>query len=141
MPVDRVRDLTMTNRAAVPTLALVPPGMQTLMEELQLAVPTGLKKCATVEEIVHGKPESFYAVALIPSGSLPPEQWWNLWGYLQAMEPRPSVLVYAIRSDFEMWTSVLDAGGFDVIVAPFTKEKLRAAISAAIGDFYGRHKI
>jgi len=40
-----------------------------------------------------------------------------------------------------MWTSVLDAGGFDVIVAPFTKEKLRAAISAAIGDFYGRHKI
>lgn len=129
----------MADRVVIPTLALIPPDMQPLMKELNEAVPEGLKQCSSVEEIVHAEPEQAYAVVLIPCSSLPAEQWWNLWGFLQAMEPRPSVLVYALKSDFEMWTSVLDAGGFDVVLAPFAVEKLRAAISAAAADFNHRH--
>jgi FixJ family two-component response regulator len=128
----------MVDHAVTRTLALVPAGMQPFMEGLERAVPEGLKQCSTIEDVIHGTPEDVWAVVLIPSCSLPPEQWWSLWGFLQTIEPRPSVLVYALKSDFEMWTSVLDAGGFDVIVAPFTVEKLHAAIETAAADFYRR---
>jgi FixJ family two-component response regulator len=130
----------MTDRVITATLALIPLELQPFMEALDSAVPTGIKRYASIEEIVHEAPEHAYAVALIPASSIPPEQWWNLWGFLQAMEPLPSILVYALRSDFEMWSSVLDAGGFDVLVAPFTVEKLQCAISTASDDFLRRQR-
>jgi DNA-binding NtrC family response regulator len=57
------------------------------------------------------------------------------------MEPRPSILVYAEKSDFSMWAGALDAGAFDLIVAPFTVEKLREAILSAGADFAQRSEI
>lgn len=129
----------MSGDAAAVTLALVPRGMQPYMGELEAATPGSLRRCATVQELVDESAESLYAVALIPSAGFSPEEWWSLWGYLHTMEPRPSILVYALRSDFEMWTAVLEAGGFDVVVAPFTAEKLRKAIASASAEFLRRH--
>lgn len=128
----------MTDRAVTATLALIPFQMEPFLQELKGVAFKGIKRCTSIDEIVHGAAEQAYAVVLIPASGISPEQWWSFWGFLQAMEPPPSILVYALRSDFEMWSSVLDAGGFDVIVAPFTADKLRSAISAAFADFCSR---
>ena len=121
--------------AEVEVLALVPRPMQGYMEELEAASPGTLKRVASIEELAHSAVEKVYAVTLIPATGFSSEEWWSLWGCINGMEPRPSLLVYALRSDFEMWTSVLDSGGYDVIVAPFTAEKLRRAIQAAAAEF------
>lgn len=132
----------MSDDAAANTLALIPHGMQVYMEELEAAAPGSLKQYATVENLVHHSGgeagEPLYSVALIPAAGLSPEEWWTLWGFLQNMDPRPSILVYALRSDFGMWSSVLDSGGFDVILAPFTANKLRHAIFSASAEFHRR---
>jgi len=130
----------MSDEVVADTLALVPDGMQPHMAELRAATPGPLRLCATVQELVCESAERIYAVALIPSTGFLPEEWWTTWGCLNDMEPRPSVLIYALRSDFEMWTSVLESGGFDVIVAPFTAEKLRKAIASAVAEFSRRNR-
>ena len=121
--------------AEVEVLALDPRPMQGYMEELEVASPGNLRSVASIEELALASVEKLYAVTLIPATGFSSEEWWSLWGCINGMEPRPSLLVYALRSDFEMWSSVLDSGGYDVIVAPFTAEKLRRAIQAAAAEF------
>jgi len=75
-----------------------------------------------------------YAVVLLPA-TLPSQEWWNICGVVNTMERRPSILIYAVRSDFPTWSDILEAGGFDVVVAPFTQHKLQEAISAAAHDY------
>lgn len=116
-------------------LALVPHRMKFYLEALEAAAPCSLKQVSSIEEFVHISGEQSYEVILIPARGFTSEQWWSLWGSVNSMEPHPSILVYAIRSDFEMWSSVLEAGGYDVIVAPFTETKLRFALQSAAQEF------
>jgi hypothetical protein len=57
-------------------------------------------------------------------------------GAVSLLDPRPSILVYALKSDFRIWAGVLAAGGFDVITAPFTQEKFSHALHSAEDDFH-----
>ena len=124
----------MDDHADESVLAFVPRQMQAYMEQLEVAAPGNLSRVASIEELVHASAEKPFAVALIPASATTSEQWWSIWGCVNAMEPKPAILVYAVRSDFAMWSSVLEAGGYDVVVAPFTAEKLRSAIKAAAAD-------
>ena len=54
-----------------------------------------------------------YQVALIPA-SLPHSEWWELWGAISMLAVRPAILVYSEFSSFELWSGVLDFGGYDV---------------------------
>lgn len=130
----------MRNGASVDILALVPTSMRVYMGELAAAVHGHLKRFTFIEEMVHDSSENIYTVALIPATGFSPEDWWTIWGFLNDMDPRPCILVYALRSDFGLWSSVLDAGAFDLIVAPFTEEKLRRAILSASEEFARRSK-
>jgi DNA-binding NtrC family response regulator len=115
-------------------LALVPDEMQRKMTALERAVIGSLTSChETVELVQHLRWEG-YSVVLLPA-TLPSQEWWNIWGVVNTMERRPSILVYAVRSDFQTWSGILEAGGFDVVVAPFTQHKLQEAISAATHDY------
>ncbi len=120
-------------------LALIPYEMQRNMQYLGDAVVGALTICDTVEDFVHHSREKIYAVALIPA-SLPTHDWWTLWGLLSTVEPQPAILVYTLSSDFPMWSGVLEAGGFDVVVAPFTETKLRRAVESAEDYFYRRSR-
>lgn len=128
----------MSNDAEGLILALVPPAMMLHLKALAAAAPLQLTQIGSIEELAQLAPEATYEVVLIPASGFTSEQWWPLWGSISSMEPRPSILVYALHSDFEMWSSVLEAGGYDVIVAPFTEEKLRAALRSAAGEFARR---
>jgi len=125
----------MSDWIAGDVLAFVPKEMQDVMRELEAAVPCHLRRAGSIEELAGLAAEESYSVVLLPATGFTTEQWWSIWGRVQAMAPRPSILVYALRSDFELWSSVLDSGGYDVVVAPFSAEKLERAVRAAAAEF------
>jgi FixJ family two-component response regulator len=127
----------MTENFTGDVLALIPRNMQRNMRHLVNAVAGVLTICGSADDFAQYSRQKVYAVALIPA-SLPAHDWWTLWGLLSTMEPQPSILVYTLSSDFPMWSGVLEAGGFDVIVAPFTQANLRRAIESAANYFYQR---
>jgi FixJ family two-component response regulator len=127
----------MTANALVNVLALVPYEMQSRMAELERAVSGQLTTCTRTDAFIQCSRNRSYSVALVPD-SLPAHEWWSIWGQLTTMDPQPSILVYALSSDFPMWSGVLETGGFDVIVAPFAEAKLREAIKLAAEYFEQR---
>jgi DNA-binding NtrC family response regulator len=78
-----------------------------------------------------------YHVALLPA-ALPDTCWWSLWGEITLLHPRPEILVYAHTADFRLWSGVLEVGGYDVIVEPFTDKELQRAVRRAAGSFSER---
>jgi FixJ family two-component response regulator len=127
----------MTENPTGDVLALIPYDLQRNMWRLGNAVVGVMTICGNADDFAQRSREMIYAVALIPA-SLPTPEWWALWGLLSTMEPQPSILVYTRSSDFQMWSGVLEAGGFDVVVAPFTEAKLKKAIESAKDYFYQR---
>jgi FixJ family two-component response regulator len=127
----------MTENSTGDVLALIPYDMQRSMRHLVNVVVGVLTICDNADDFAQHSRQKIYAVALIPA-SLPTQEWWTLWGLLSTMEPQPSILVYTLSSDFPMWSAVLEAGGFDVLVAPFTEVNLRTAVESATNYFYQR---
>lgn len=78
-----------------------------------------------------------YHVALVPA-VLPDSGWWSLWGELALLNPRPEILVYAHETTFQLWSGVLEIGGYDVIEEPFAEEELKSAVTRAAHSFEER---
>lgn len=57
--------------------------------------------------------------------------WRALWNEICLLNPRPALLVYTHTASFQLWSSVLESGGYDVIVEPFTDEELQGAVLRA----------
>jgi DNA-binding NtrC family response regulator len=81
--------------------------------------------------------DGVFQVALLPA-SLSDTDWWELWGVLALLNPRPAVLVYAREVTFRLWSGVLELGCYDVIVDPFSDETLQGAVSGAAKSFEER---
>jgi FixJ family two-component response regulator len=124
----------MTANALVNVLAFVPYEMRSQMGELERAVSGKLTICNHTDEFIRSSRAQTHSVVFVPD-SLRMHEWWTVWGHLTIMDPQPSILVYALTSDFPMWSGVLDTGGFDVIVSPFSEAKLRDAIMSAAEYF------
>lgn len=77
-----------------------------------------------------------YQVALLPASLPNTEDWWAIWGDLSMLSPKPAILVYAHTASFQLWSGVLEAGGYDVIVEPLTDDKLKEALLRA-AESYG----
>jgi len=80
---------------------------------------------------------NLFHVALLPA-ALPDSDWWAVWGEISLLNPRPAVLVYAHAASFQLWSGVLEAGGYDVIVEPFCDEELQGAVLQAAQNFKER---
>jgi CheY-like chemotaxis protein len=78
--------------------------------------------------------EDVFQVALLP-GDLSDINRWEFWGVLTRLHPSPVILVYTRDPSFQMWSGVLDAGGHDVVVEPFSDEELQAAVVRAAKSF------
>ena len=76
-----------------------------------------------------------YEVALLPAVLPEGIDWWSIWGELAHLTRRPAILVYAQFANFHLWAEVLDAGGYDVVEEPFTRETLREAVLRAAWSF------
>jgi hypothetical protein len=78
--------------------------------------------------------ETSYQVALLPA-DVPGNGWWSLWGEIALLSPRPEILVYTHKPSFELWSGVLEAGGFDILVEPLTAGYLQRAVLRAAKSF------
>ena len=78
-----------------------------------------------------------YHVALLPA-ALPDNGWWALWGEMALLNPRPEILVYAETASFQLWSGVLEIGGYDVIIEPLTDDELQRAVMRAARSFRER---
>jgi hypothetical protein len=81
--------------------------------------------------------DGVFQVALLPA-SLCDTDWWELWGVLALLNPRPAILVYAREVTFLLWSGVLELGGYDVIVDPFSDEALQNVVLGAAKSFEER---
>lgn len=72
-----------------------------------------------------------YQVVLLPASLPNTEDWWAIWGDVAMLSPKPAILVYAHSASFQLWSGVLEAGAYDLIVEPLTDEKLRKALLCA----------
>ncbi len=78
--------------------------------------------------------DDVFQVGLLP-GSLGDTDWRELWGLLALLDRRPALLVYTNKPNFELWSEVLDSGGYDVIVEPCSDEELQHAVIRAAKSF------
>ncbi len=76
-----------------------------------------------------------YHVVLLPASLPNTEDWWAIWGELSMLSPRPVILVYSPTASFQLWSGVLEAGGYDVIVEPLTDAKLKDALLRAAESY------
>jgi CheY-like chemotaxis protein len=96
-----------------------------------------IERAAELSYITRG--QAFYHVALLPA-ALPDADWWALWGSISLLNPRPALLVYAHTANFQLWSGVLEAGGYDVIVEPFTDREIQGALLRAAASFEERRQ-
>jgi hypothetical protein len=83
------------------------------------------------------KEQDVFQVAILP-GTLPDTAWWKLGGVLGLLNPRPAILVYAREATFQLWSGVLESGGYDIVVDPFSEEELQGAVLRAAKSFRER---
>lgn len=84
----------------------------------------------SAEAAVTIREDDVFQVALLPAG-FSDNDWWELWGVLALLNPRPAILVYAREANFLLWSGVLELGGYDVLVEPFSDEELQVAVLRA----------
>jgi len=87
--------------------------------------------CSAVELAFHIRTGERYQVVLLPASLPNADDWWAIWGDLAMLTPKPAILVYAQNATFQLWSGVLEAGGYDVIVEPLTDDKLEEALLRA----------
>jgi DNA-binding NtrC family response regulator len=104
--------------------------LQPLHAQLVFADPSG-----QTEELI--KEDDIFHVAILPA-TLTDTAWWELWGVLGVLSKRPAILVYAREASFQLWSGVLEAGGYDVIVEPFSGSEICTAVSRAAESFEGQ---
>jgi DNA-binding NtrC family response regulator len=96
-----------------------------------------IERAAELSYITRG--QTSFHVALLPA-ALPDADWWALWGSISLLNPRPALLVYAHTANFQLWSGVLEAGGYDVIAEPFTDREIQGAVLRAAASFEERRQ-
>jgi DNA-binding NtrC family response regulator len=71
-----------------------------------------------------------FSVAILPA-TLPDAGMWALWGQVRLLSPRPEIVIYTPSVDFATWSGVLEAGGHDILIEPFSAQQLLIAITKA----------
>jgi DNA-binding response OmpR family regulator len=122
-------------RNEVRILAVVTDEMQTAIARQLEPLNVRIEHVTKATEIARlASAGNIFDVAILPA-VLPNSEWWAFWGELCLFTPRPAILVCARAATFELWTSVLDLGGYDVIVEPFSDREIKEAVLRAAQSF------
>jgi DNA-binding NtrC family response regulator len=133
-----VPHLELARSTDIRLLALVRREMQGQIRRQLAPIEVSVDFISRVAELSHvALSRSLYEVALLPA-ALPGNGWWSLWGEIALLHPRPEILVYAHAASFQLWSGVLEAGGYDVLVEPFSAEQLQQAVIRAAVSFTER---
>ena len=130
--------LEVDQKPLVRVLALAPVEMQGQIRRQLASLGVAIDFITKAAEVSHiALSQNSYHVALLPA-VLPDNGWWSLWGEITLLNPRPEILVYAHATTFQLWSGVLEIGGYDVIEEPFTEEELQSAVTRAAHSFEER---
>jgi DNA-binding NtrC family response regulator len=130
--------LEVDQKPLVRMLALAPVEMQGQIRRHLASLGVAIDFITKAAEVSHlALSQNSYHVALLPA-VLPDNGWWSLWGEIALLNPRPEILVYAHAATFQLWSGVLEIGGYDVIEEPFTEEELQSAVTRAAHSFEER---
>ena len=125
-------------QGGVRMLAFVPVEMQRRLSQQLAPLGAAVDFISSADELSRITLSHMpYQVALMPA-ELPENGWWSLWGQVTLLHPRPEILVYAHKASFQLWSGVLEIGGYDIIVEPFTDEEIRRAVLRAAKSFEER---
>ena len=127
----------MAIRSEVRLVAFAPVEMHVRIRRLLASIGVAVDFISHAAELSHLARQNSYQVALLPA-SLADAGWWSLWGELSLLHPQPAVLVYAHTASFQLWADVLEVGGHDLILDPFTNEELQGAVLRAAKSFRER---
>ncbi len=128
----------MQKREKINILALVPEQMKEALESDLAPLGVSLRFVDSAGKLSSGVGDlDVFHVALIPA-ELPANNWWTVWRELSFFSHRPSILVYTETDSFELWSGVLEAGGFDILPVPFDRETICDAVSRAAKNFAER---
>ena len=122
-----VRVIAMLSRVLEDTLRMH-------LEELEVHLDVA-HSTTMLSHMTQGNP--IYEVAIVPANP-PSGEWLQICHVLGALKPSPSILVSLRDDTFSAWTKVLDAGGFGLLLEPYTSEGLLVAIQGAVKHFRGR---
>ena len=119
-------------------IAMVPVERQGQIRRQLAPLGVTIDFISRTDELSHlALSHTVYHVALLPA-ALPDNGWWALWGEMALLNPRPEILVYAQTASFQLWSGVLEVGGYDVIVEPLTDDELQGAVTRAASSFRAR---
>ena len=136
-----VRDtIVKTHSADLRILAVMPPDRgAAIARQLAPLKAELLFVSRSAEAAVAIREDEVFQVALLPA-SLCDTDWWELWGVLALLIQRPAILVYTRKATFQLWSGVLDSGGYELIVEPFSDEALQGAVLRAAKSFEEQHQ-
>ena len=102
-----------THSADLRILAVVPSDRRTeIARQLAPIKAELLFVRRSAEAAVAIREEDVFQVALLPA-SVCDTDWWELWGVLALLNQGPAILVYTGKATFQLWSGVLDLGGYD----------------------------
>lgn len=121
-------------------LAVTSKTSRTRLREKLSPLDRGLVCIDSVDQMAKlRRQQNNFEVVLLPS-ELSDADWWTVWSELTAVIPQPSILVYTRQPTFQLWTAVLDLGGYDVISEPFDETEIKGVVLSAAEDYRSRCK-
>lgn len=113
------------------TLVVMPPERRSdlirHLSEIPVAVLTA-SSCAEAAELLRDSP----AVRVVLTDlCLPDGSWFDVLNRVSDLKSNTPVVVCARLADERLWSQVLEAGGFDVLVEPYEAAEVRRILSAA----------
>ncbi len=92
--------------------------------------------CGEAAERLHDEP----AVRLVLTDlALPDGSWFDVLNRVGDLSATVAVVVCARVADERLWTQVLEAGGFDVLVEPYQDREVHRILAAAASGRASRH--
>ena len=123
--------VSMEDSERLRVIAFVPVAWQPQMVRQLASIGASVVCIERAADLFLAQEETGFCHVILLPAILPEADAWTIWGALTSWTPRPAFLVYAHEAGFQLWSGVLEAGGYDVITEPFTDEALQAAVLLA----------
>ena len=113
-------------------LLVMPPERSTLLLRQLAGIPSNIRAVSSCEAAAEQLRDDPAINLVLTDLGLPDGTWSDVLNLAGKSQSGASVVVCTRVDDERLWTSVLEAGGFDVLVEPWEQGEISRVVSAAI---------
>ena len=113
-------------------LIVMPPERSTLLQSQLAGIPPNIRAVSSCEEAAEQLRDDPAINLVLTDLGLPDGTWFDVLNLAGKFHPGASVVVCARVDDERLWTNVLEAGGFDVLVEPWEGSEVNRVMCAAV---------